>query len=176
MPLDHRMIVLEDTFESLPRPRLRCENRRVTDTVRYRTTMYSEGRNTGVPVPPEIIEQLGGGKRPAVTVTVNGYSYRSTVAPRGDRFLISFSAERREESGIAGGDELDVELALDREERVVAIPDDLAAALEGAGAGDAFARLAPSHRKAHVTAVESAKAPETRQRRIDAAVAKVLQG
>jgi hypothetical protein len=154
----------------------RWKNRLVAEVIEYRATMHSVGRNTGIPVPGEVLEQLGGGRRPAVSVTVNGYSYRSTVAGMGGLFLIPFSAERRQESGIGGGDELSVELSLDAAPRTVEVPEDLAAALEAAGARDAFDRLAPSHRKAHVSAVESAKAAETRQRRIAAAVAKVQQG
>jgi uncharacterized protein YdeI (YjbR/CyaY-like superfamily) len=94
----------------------------------------------------------------------------------GGQALIPFSSERRAESGLGGGDELDVELALDTAPREVAVPDDLAAALAERGAREAFDRLPPSHRKAHVTAVEGAKAPETRTRRIAAAVEKVLGG
>ena len=140
------------------------------ETVRYTTTMALIGRNTGIPVPDDVLERLGGGRRPAVDVAVNGYRYRGTVGSMGGRALISFSSEHRSRSGIAGGDGLDVELALDTAPRDVAVPADLAAALEAAGAADRFAGLAPSRRKAHVTAVEQAKAPETRKRRIEAVV------
>jgi hypothetical protein len=138
--------------------------------VRYETTMLQSGNNTGVPVPPEVVEELGGGKRAPLLVTVNGYAYRGTLASMGGRFLVSFSAERRRESGIAGGDPLVVELEVDTAPRVVDVPADLAAALEDAGVRPAFDALPPSHRKAHVTAVESAKAAATRERRIHAAV------
>ena len=141
------------------------------ETVRYTTTMALIGRNTGIPVPDDVLERLGGGRRPAVDVAVNGYRYRGTVGSMGGRALISFSSEHRSRSGIAGGDGLDVELALDTAPRDVAVPPDLAAALEAAGGTEAFARLAPSHRKAHVTSVEEAKAAETRERRI----AKVIE-
>lgn len=139
-------------------------------SVDYRTTMHLTGRNTGVPVPPEALEALGGGKRPAVVAVVNGYRFTSTVGTMGGQALIPFSAERRAESGLAGGDALEVSLDLDAAPRETAVPDDLAAALAAAGARDAFDRLAPSRRKAHVVAVEGAKAPETRARRIAAAV------
>lgn len=148
----------------------------MSETVRYTTTMALLGRNTGIPVPDEVLERLGGGRRPAVDVTVNGYRYRSTVGSMGGRALIPFSSEHRTSSGIAGGDELEVALALDTAPREVAVPDDLRAALESAGVTDRFAGLAPSHRKAHVTAVEQAKAPETRRRRIEAVVEKVSSG
>ena len=144
-------------------------------SVDYRTTMHLVGRNTGIPVPPEVLEQLGGGRRPAVAVVVNGYRYASTVGSMGGAALIPFSAERRAESGIAGGDDLGVSLELDASPREVAVPDDLGAALGEAGVRPAFDALAPSHRKAHVTAVEGAKAAATRERRI-AAVVDALRG
>ncbi|MGN6744257.1 MAG: YdeI/OmpD-associated family protein [Amnibacterium sp.] len=146
------------------------------EPVRYEAAMQLIGRNTGIPVPDDVLAALGGGRRPAVEVTVNGYRYRSTVGAMGGRALIPFSSEHRTASGIAGGDALEIRLALDTAPREVAIPEDLAAALESAGLTGAFDRLAPSRRKAHVTAVEGAKSAETRQRRIDAAVETVRAG
>lgn len=136
--------------------------------------MSQSGNNTGIEVPSEAIDELGAGKRPPVVVRVNGYEYRSTVAVMGGRFMIPFSSDKRAATGIAGGDPIVVELDLDTAPRTVDVPEDLAAALDAVpGARAAFDALAPSHKKAHVTAIEQAKAPETRQRRIDAAVAKV---
>ena len=146
---------------------------RQTRVMRYDTTMQLMGSNTGIEVPLEIIEQLGGGKRPAVVVDVNGYVYRSTVGVMGGRFLIPFSSERRAESGIGGGDAITVDVTLDTTPRTVEVPADLAAALDAAGVRAAFDALAPSHRKAHVASVEGAKAAETRARRIEAVVAKL---
>ncbi|WP_297344135.1 YdeI/OmpD-associated family protein [Amnibacterium sp.] len=146
------------------------------ETVRYTTTMALIGRNTGIPVPDDVLDRLGGGRRPPVAVVVNGYRYRGTVGSMGGRSLISFSSDHRARSGIAGDDVIDVELTLDTAPREVAVPDDLGAALEAAGLTEAFGRLAPSHRKAHVTSVEEAKAPETRARRIVSAVEKVRSG
>lgn len=142
----------------------------------YRTTMASTGRNTGIPVPDEALAALAGGRRPAVEVTVNGFRFTSTVGAMGGRSLIPFSAARREESGIAGGDDLDVELRLDEAPRDTPVPDDLAAALDAGGGSGAFEALSPSRRKAHVTSVEGAKTPETRARRIAAVVAAVAPG
>ena len=136
--------------------------------------MFQDGNNTGIEVPADVVEALGAGKRPPVVVTVNGYQYRSTIAPMGGRFLVPFSAERRNESGIAGGDAIDVELVVDTAPRVVEVPADLKAALDGAaGAAEAWAKLSYSNQKAHVTAVTGAKAPETRTRRIASVVAKL---
>ena len=142
--------------------------------MRFETTMLLTGNNTGIEVPPDVIEALGAGRKPPVTVTVNGYEYRSTVAVMGGRHLIPFSSDKRAATGIQGGDHLVVDLEVDTAPRIVEVPDDLAAALDATpGARDAWDRLAPSHRKAHVTAVEGAKTDETRQRRIAAAVAKL---
>lgn len=138
-------------------------------SVDYRTTMHLTGRNTGIPVPPEVLEALGGGKRPSLAIVVNGYRYSSTVGSMGGQALIPFSAEHRAGSGIAGGDALEVTLELAAPPELV-VPEDLAAALAQAGAREAFDAIAPSRRKAHVVAVENAKAPETRARRVAAAV------
>ena len=139
--------------------------------MRFETTMFLSGNNTGIEVPPDVIEGLGAGMKPPVVVTVNGYEYRSTVAVMGGRYLIPFSSDKRAATGIQGGDPIVVELEVDTAPRTVDVPDDLAAALDAApGAREAWDRLSPSHRKAHVTAIESAKAAETRQRRIAKAI------
>jgi hypothetical protein len=131
------------------------------------------GNNTGIEVPPDVIEALGGGTRPPVNVSVNGFEYRSTVGVMGGKSLIPFSSDKRAATGIGGGDAITVEVTLDTEPRTVDVPDDLAAALASAGLRDAFDRLSPSHQKAHVTSVESAKAADTRARRVEAVVAKL---
>ncbi|WP_236968008.1 YdeI/OmpD-associated family protein [Microbacterium aurantiacum] len=141
--------------------------------MRFETTLSQMGNNTGIVVPSEIVEALGGGKRAAVTVTVNGFTYRSTLAVMGGRHLLPFSSDKRAATGLAGGDPIVVDLELDTAPRTVEVPDDLAAALAEAGVAAAFDALAPSARKAHVTNVEGAKAPETRARRISAIVAKL---
>ncbi len=142
--------------------------------MRFETTMFQMGNNTGIEVPPEVIEALGAGRKPPVKVTVNGFEYRSTVAVMGGRYLISFSSDKRAATGIRGGDPIVVDLEVDTAPRIVEVPADLATALDAApGARDAFDALSPSARKAHVTNVEAAKAPETRQRRIDGIVAKL---
>jgi hypothetical protein len=145
-------------------------DRIVLVSVDYRTVMHLVGRNTGIPVPPEVLAELGGGKRPAVSVVVNGYRYSSTVGSMDGQALVPFSSERRTESGIAGGDALTVSLELDAAPRETPVPDDLAAALAEAGLREVFDALSPSRRKAHVTSVEGAKAIETRARRVAAVV------
>ena len=145
--------------------------------MRFETTMFLSGNNTGIEVPPEVVESFGAGKRPPVVVTVNGFEYRSTIAPMGGLFLIPFSSDKRAATGIRGGDPIVVDLELDTAPRTVDVPDDLAAALDATpGARDAWERLSPSHKKAHVTAIEGAKAAETRQRRIAKAIEALTGG
>lgn len=127
---------------------------------------------TGIEVPESVVAALGAGRRPAVRVTLNGYTYRSTVASMGGRFLIPVSAEVRAAAAVAAGDVLEVEIVHDREPRTVEVPDDLAAALDADPyVRPAFDALPFSLRKEHVRAVQEAKKPETRQRRIDKVVA-----
>jgi Bacteriocin-protection, YdeI or OmpD-Associated/Domain of unknown function (DUF1905) len=142
--------------------------------VKFSTTLFQDGNNTGIEVPADMVAALDAGKRPAVLVTVNGYEYRSTIASMGGRYLIPFSAERRKESGLAGGDAIEVELTVDEAPRVVEVPADLAAALdESAAVKTAWAKLSYSRQKAHVTSINGAKAPGTRARRVAAVVAKL---
>ena len=142
-----------------------------THRMRFETTLLQMGNNTGIEVPQEVVDGLGAGKRAAVTVDVNGYVYSSTMAVMGGRQLIPFSADKRKATGLSGGDAITVELTVDTAERTVDVPDDLASALEAAGARAAFDALAPSTRKAHAGSVAEAKAPETRARRIAKIVA-----
>lgn len=128
---------------------------------------------TGLEVPASYVKSLGGGKRPAVVVSLNGvYSYRSTVMPYEGQAMIPVAGEHREAASLKAGELVVVTLTLDTLPRTVEVPDDLATALAvPPGARAAFDRLAPSHQKAHVESVLSAKAPETRARR----VAKVVE-
>lgn len=136
--------------------------------MRFRTTIESTGTNTtGIPVPEQVMEALGAGKRPAVHVTVGGHTYRSTVASMGGRPMISLSAENREAAGVAGGEEVDVDVELDTEPRTVEVPPELAQALAGEPeAKRFFDGLSYSKQRWHVEQVTSAKTDETRQRRV----------
>jgi bacteriocin resistance YdeI/OmpD-like protein/uncharacterized protein DUF1905 len=142
--------------------------------VKFSTTMFQMGNNTGIEVPADVVAALDAGKRPPVVVRVNGYEYRSTVAPMGGKYLLPFSADRRKESGIEGGDAIDVELTLDTAPRTVDIPDDLQSALDASpAAAAAWDKLSYTHKKEHARSVLDAKKPETRTRRIAAVVAKL---
>ena len=134
----------------------------------------TDGSPTGIEVPSESIAALGTKKTPAVKVNLPGYSYRSTVAVMGGKFMIPLSAAHRTAAGLKAGDPVEVTLELDLEPRTVEIPDDLAAALaQKSGATAAFDALAPSKRKEFVRQVVEAKAQETRERRIAKIVAEL---
>jgi hypothetical protein len=139
------------------------------------TIQKAEGLNaTGISVPPDVIVALGSGKRPKVKITLNGYTYRSTVAPYGDVYMLPLNQEHRAAAGVEAGDEVEVTLELDTEPRTVEVPDDLATALDRKpGARAAFDALSYTMRKEHVRQVNEAKAQETRERRIANIVAKV---
>lgn len=138
----------------------------------FETTILGSGKTAaGIEVPDEIVAELGAGRRPAVTVMLNGYRYRSTIAVMGGTTLISVSNQVRADSGLAVGDVVRVELALDTAARVIIPPDDLVAAMTGApGSRDAFDRLSYSNQQRHVLAIEGAKTPETRARRITSTI------
>jgi len=146
--------------------------------MRFRTTIVQSGKNTtGIQVPDEVVEALGSGKRPAVKVTVNGYSYRSTVASMSGVFMVSLSAEHRAGAGVGGGDEVEVDLELDSAPREVTVPPELVAALDAEPAARAtFDGLSYSNKSWHVLQVTGAKTEETRQRRIARSVDALKQG
>jgi hypothetical protein len=147
-------------------------------TERFRATLAQSGKTaTGIRVPDEVVAALGSGKRPPVQVTINGYSYRTTVAVMGGAFMLSVSAEIRAGAGVVAGDLLDVELELDTSPRELAVPADLAAALDAEPeARRTFDGLSYSNRSWHVLSVEGAKTDETRQRRIAKSVEALRQG
>ena len=152
------------------------EDTQIAGAVTFRATILQGGKTaTGICVPDEVVAALGAGKRPRVRVTMGVYSYRSTVAPMRGRFMLPVSAEVRKGAGVAGGDELDVVLALDTETREVTVPRDLADALGDGEARRFFDCLSYTNRSRVVLSVEGAKTAETRRRRIDKAVA-TLQG
>ena len=139
--------------------------------------MFQDGNNTGIEIPADVVEELGAGKRPPVVVNVNGFVYRSTVAPMGGKFLLPFNAARRAESGIKGGDAIDVELTVDTAPRVVDVPADLQAALDGSpAAAAAWEKLSYSNKSWHTFQFAGAKSEETRQRRIAKSIAALHEG
>ncbi len=144
----------------------------------FRTTILSAGKTAaGIEVPEAVVQALGAGRRPPVRVTINGYTYRNTVAVMGGSYMIGVSNEHRAASGLAPGDVVDVELELDTAPREVEVPADFAAALEAEPAARAtFEKLSYSNKSLHTLQIEGAKAAETRQRRIERSIAALREG
>lgn len=146
--------------------------------MRFRAELKSTGKTTaGFEVPEEVVERLGGGGHPKVSVTVDGFTFRTSIAKMGGRFLLGVSVERRAQSGIEPGQVFDVDVALDTAPREVEVPDDLAAAL----AADVRAKkfwdtLSHSKQSWHVDQVTSAKKAETRTARVEKSVAMLRDG
>jgi hypothetical protein len=146
--------------------------------MKFHTTILQGARTaTGIVVPDEIVAALGAGKRPKVRATIKGHTWRTSIAPMGGRFMVGVSAEVRAAAGVAGGDAVDVELEVDDAPRAVEVPADFAVALAASPAEKAtFEKLSYSHQRRHVMAIEAAKAPETRARRIAGALKALREG
>lgn len=146
--------------------------------MQFQATLQLEGKTaTGIQVPGEVVESLGRGKRPPVKVTINDFTYRSTIAAYGDVFMLPVSAEVRQGAGVAAGELVVVDVELDEEPRVVVVPPDFAEALEAdAVAKRFFESLSYSNQRRYVMAIDEAKTAETRQRRISKTVEMLREG
>ena len=146
--------------------------------MQFRAIVEQTGKTaTGITVPAEVVEALAAGKKPAVSVTINGYSYRSSIGSMSGEYKIPVSAEVREAAGIKAGEAVSVELALDTAPREVAVPPDFAAALAAEPvAQTTFDRISYSEKRWFVLGIQDAKTPETRQRRIDKAIERLREG
>ncbi|MEU8762373.1 YdeI/OmpD-associated family protein [Streptomyces sp. NPDC048659] len=139
--------------------------------MRFRTHVEPPEPMRGLEVPPEVVAALGGGARPPVTITVNGHTWRSRLALMRGRHLIGLSLANREAAEVETGEEVEVDLELDTEPRVVVEPEDFALALDADPAvRAAYDALSYTRRREQVRAIENAKKPETRQRRIEKAI------
>jgi hypothetical protein len=142
------------------------------EIMKFRTYVEPAEPMRGLEVPAGVVESFGRGRRPPVTITINGHSWRSRVAIMRGRYLLGLSIADRQAAGVETGDEVEVGLEFDREPRVVAVPADFARALGAdpiARAG--FDRLPDGRKREQVRAIEGAKKPETRTRRIEKALA-----
>lgn len=146
--------------------------------MKFRTTILQGDKTaTGIRIPDEVVEALGSGKRPPVHVTIKGYTYRSSVATVSGAYMVGVSAEHRAGAGVAGGDDVEVEIELDTAPREVTVPDDFAVALDAEPkARETFDRLSNSNKGWHVSQITGAKTDETRQRRIAKSVDTLREG
>lgn len=146
--------------------------------IKFRTTLLNAKKTaTGIQVPDDVVQQLGAGKKPPVKVTINGHTYRSSIAVMGGVYMVGVSAAVREQTGVAGGDEIEVTLELDTEVREVTLHPELEAALnKEIAAKKIFDSYSFSKKQLHALSVADAKTDETRQRRIEKAIAQIKEG
>jgi hypothetical protein len=146
--------------------------------MKFRATIEQNGPTaTGIEVPARVVASFGSSKHPKVRVTINGFTYRSSVASMGGKFMLGVSAKVREGAGVAGGDTVDVDIELDTEPREVTVPRDLAAALKrDTKARQVFDALSYSKKQRFVLPIEDAKTEETRERRIAKTVQALREG
>jgi hypothetical protein len=146
--------------------------------MKFRATIELAGKTaTGIEVPAAVVAKLGSSKKPAVRVTIKGYTYRSTVATMSGRFMLPISAEVRGAAGVAARDKVEVDVELDTAPREVTVPPDFARALSREPAAKRFFEgLSFSNKQRIVIAIEGAKAAETRERRIAKSVTSLREG
>ena len=149
-----------------------------TPAMRFRATILSSGKTAaGIQVPDDVVAALGSSRKPPVRVTINGFTYRSSIAFMGGVFMLGVSNEVRNQAGVAAGAEVDIDIELDTEPREVTIPPDFATALDrDADARRTFDALSYSNKRRILIPIDDAKAAETRQRRIDTSVARLREG
>jgi len=112
--------------------------------------------------------------RAPVTVTIKKFTFRSTVFRMAEVDFVVVNRSNREASGAKLGDTVMVTMDLDTKKRIVTPPADLAKALRRDKAVWAkWEKLSTTHKREHINAIEAARKPETRERRIAAAVAMV---
>jgi hypothetical protein len=146
--------------------------------MKFRATLLQAGKTaTGIEVPAKVVESLGTSKRPKVQITIRGFTYRTSIAMMGGKFMVPVSADVRKSAGVAGGDTLDVDIELDTAPREVKVPPDFAAVLDqNLDAKRRFEAMSYSHQLQHVLAIDGAKTAETRQRRIAKAITMLQEG
>ena len=144
------------------------------DPLRFDVTLDSAAGG-GIKIPHDV-RALFGKARPPVVVTVQAgqeHSYRSTVAVYGGEYYVPLNKANATAAAIAAGEPFTVTVAVDDQPRVVTLPADLAAAIDEAGVRDRWDRLSYTHQRENVEAVEDAKKPETRQRRIQGVIGRL---
>jgi hypothetical protein len=146
--------------------------------MRFRAELESAGKTTaGFEVPESVVKHLDAGGHPKVTVTVNGFTFRTSIAKRGGRYLLGVSADRRQEAAIQAGQVLDVDVELDTAPREIDLPDDLATALAAHPQAETFWNtLSYSKQSWHVHQITSAKKAETRAARIEKSIVLLSAG
>lgn len=141
----------------------------------FKTKVAPEGENFLVKLPFDV-RAIFGKARPPIVVTLNGYSFRSTVAVYGGESFIGIRRSNREAARLVPGKTVAITITADLAPRTVEPPKDLAAMLKkDAKLRAAWEALSFSHKREHVDALEQAKKPETRARRLAKAVEILLR-
>ncbi len=141
---------------------------------KFRAKLGAERHPLFFEVPFDVKQEFGKA-RPPVKVSVNGYTYRSTVSVYGGRYYLPVRRERREEAGLRAGDIIGVTVALDTEERTVMPPPELFAAFKKNGAAkERWKELSYTQKKEHADAILQAKRSETRARRVQKTLAMLV--
>lgn len=146
--------------------------------MKFEATLLASGKTaTGIKVPEEVVLGLGSSRKPAVTVSIHTFTYRSTIASMGGVYMLPVSAEVRKGAGIEAGDTFEVSVELDSMPRQVEIPDDFAMALAANSlASEVFEKLSYSNKRRIVIPIGDAKTAETRARRIEKSVESLVTG
>ena len=150
-------------------------------SVRFKGRLTATPRGGGgtlVPVPREVAAKLGLKGMPRIQAVIAGTPYRGSLMPMGDgTYCLGVLKSIQEAAGVGAGDEIDVELDLDTAPRTVEVPPYLAAALaRDRKAAAAWAKLSFTSRKEIARSLEEAKKPETRLRRLAAAIERLSRG
>lgn len=147
-------------------------------SLKLTTTLAKRGPAAAVVLDDEQVAQIGeGAKRFPVRATVNGYTWRTSVARMGGEFLLGLNREVRQGAGAEAGDTVEVEIELDEAPREVEVPEALTSALAAdPAAKQAFDGLAYTHRKEYARWIAEAKRDETRERRVSEALERLRQG
>jgi hypothetical protein len=151
----------------------------MSEPQRFQAELRSAGDSggAGFDLPLDVAAALSDAKRPPVTVTINGFEFRTRLAVYGGQPMVGVSKANRAGAGIDIGDAFDVVIAVDTAPREIAVPPDLAEALaEEPAAAGTFDRLSFSHRREYVQWITEAKRPETRARRVADALERLRAG
>jgi bifunctional DNA-binding transcriptional regulator/antitoxin component of YhaV-PrlF toxin-antitoxin module len=124
---------------------------------------------TGIKIPFDV-EKIFGAKRVPVVATINQATYRGSIVVMGGEYMLGIPKAFRDAAGISAGDKIVITVEKDTAQRTVDVPADLLAELKKHKLTKEWDRMSYTNRKEHVRAIEDAKQPETRQRRIAKAI------
>jgi putative heme degradation protein len=141
------------------------------DPLRFEVTL-DNAAGGGIKIPYDVRALFGKARAPVVVTVLAGqeHTYRSTVAVYGGAYFVPLNKVNATAAAIAADEPFSVTVAFDDQPRVVTVPADLAAAIDEAEVRERWDRLSHTHQREHVEAVEGARKPETRRRRIQGAV------